>query len=198
VNRTDREIWQSARTLGDLGELTARWIEGDLRSQPGYYGPTDIEDPVMAPVLAALCRAGYMTTQSQAGVSGPGYDGECWRQCAAVEGLASEGTARRIAAVAEWNGLIVVLNEPPRRFSMRYGCETAVTVTWRAAEPVTSFGARLPRTHLRSDVTGYGECHRDAVNAVCVAWQVTVMDPKPGRPDLLWDTLTRALLVGAS
>ncbi len=35
MNRADRKAWRSARTLADLGELTARWIEGDLGEHPG-------------------------------------------------------------------------------------------------------------------------------------------------------------------
>ncbi len=36
MSRTDRRAWKQARTLAELGELTARWLEGDIASQPGY------------------------------------------------------------------------------------------------------------------------------------------------------------------
>jgi hypothetical protein len=28
MNRADRKLWAQARTLADLGELTAQWLEG--------------------------------------------------------------------------------------------------------------------------------------------------------------------------
>jgi hypothetical protein len=193
VNRHDREAWQSARTLGDLGELTAQWIEGKIGEQPGYNWPSDIEEPEMVRPLAALNRAGYMTAQSQAGFSGIGFDGLHWAQSAAVEGFADAVTARRIFNHANIAGLHPVIHEPPSRWSWRISYERAFIVTWHDGAPYTRFGAQLPRTHLRSGVTGYGMCHRDAKRAVCDAWQVTVIDPEPGRPGLLWATLTSAL-----
>jgi hypothetical protein len=36
-------------------------------------------------------------------------------------------------------------------------------------------------------------CHRDAVRALCSAWQVTVIDPEWGRPDVLWQVLEDAV-----
>ena len=48
MNRADRKLWAAARTLADLGELTARWLEGRIASQPGYaanYGPDQRRSP---------------------------------------------------------------------------------------------------------------------------------------------------------
>jgi len=36
MSRCDRRAWEQARTLLELGELVARWLEGDIASQPGY------------------------------------------------------------------------------------------------------------------------------------------------------------------
>ena len=54
------------------------------------------------------------------------------------------------------------------------------------------FGTIVPRRHIRDREVGYGVCHRDAVNALCTAWAVTVIDPEWGR-NTLWDVLDSAL-----
>lgn len=196
MNRADREAWQSARTFADLCELTARWIEGSVGEQPGYCGPTDIEDPEMTPVLAALCRAGYMTTCSQAGRSWLGGNGEHWEQLAAVEGFTDAGTASRIVNRATAAGLAVIACEPAPRHSRRVRYDRAVTVTWLNGQPFTVFGARIPGRDLRDPHVGYGTCDRAAVRELCAARQVTVIDPMPCRPEYLWNTLARTLIPG--
>jgi hypothetical protein len=182
VNRADRKAWQSARTFADLCELTARWIEGDLGEQPGYYGPTDIDDAEMVPVLAALNRAGCMTIQSQAGESG-----ENWQQCAAVEGFADATAARRIAGIAETGWMTVVVHEPPRWSQWRFRRGAEVTAQWISGRPGTAFGTGFPRRFLNGE---YGMCDRDAVRELCDAWQVAVIGPEPGRRSLLWAVLS--------
>ncbi|WP_031099057.1 DUF6919 domain-containing protein [Streptomyces sp. NRRL S-15] len=87
MSRADRRRWKSARTVADLGELMSLWLEGEIASRPGYaprYGP-DEETAHLVPSLAALCRAGYITTCSQPGSAGTGADGLWWEQRAAVE-----------------------------------------------------------------------------------------------------------------
>ncbi len=193
TGKSDLAAWQSARTLADLGELTARWIEGDLASQPGYCGPSDIEDPALVPFLAALNRAGFVTTGSQIGESGPGYDGAYWQQRAAVEGFASERTALALIRAAAACGLISVSYPPASMSRWRYRYDRSVTVTMREDRKITGFGVQLPRRHIRDSWLGYGICHRAAVDALCSAWQVTVIDPEWGRDDLLWHVLDLAV-----
>jgi hypothetical protein len=190
MNRAVREEWACARTLAGLGELTAQWIEGKVGEQPGYCGPSDLDDPErLAPVCAALCRAGFMTTGSQAGESGPGFGRARWEQRAAVEGFADCMTAGRLRCLARRAGLLAITHSPALlpRWRIRY--DRAVTVSRHDGQDCTWFGARLSRRHLASPVTGYGECGKDAVAAVCGAWQVAVIDPEWERPDLLWDVL---------
>jgi len=193
VTRSDLAAWQSARTLDDVGELTARWVEGDLASQPGYCGPCDIEDPALVPLLAALNRAGFVTTGSQTGESGPGYDGAHWQQRAAVEGFAGERTALALIRAAAAGGLISVSYPPSTLPRWRYHYSRSVTITMREDRKITGFGVQLPRRHIRDSWIGYGICHPDAVNALCSAWQVTVIDPEWGRPDMLWRALEQAV-----
>lgn len=190
--------WQSARTLADLGQLTARWLEGDLADVPGYSGPPDDETLPVVPMLARLNRAGYVTNGSQPGEAGPGYDGDWYEQRAAVEGFTDRALGLRLAAAARRAGLAVVAHDPASlpRWRIRYsGC---VPVTRAGGCTFTRFGAQLPRRHLRDGWTGYGACHPDAVAAVCGAWQVTVVDPVWGRPDRLWAALEGAITGGVA
>jgi hypothetical protein len=193
TGKSDLAAWQSARTLADLGELTARWIEGGLASQPGYCGPSDIEDRALVPLLAALNRAGFVTTGSQIGESGPGYDGAHWQQRAAVEGFAGPEMTSALIVAANDTGLTIVVRDPAGLPRWRYRYDRSVTVTMREDRKITGFGVQLPRRHIRDSWLGYGICHRDAVDALCSAWQVTVIDPEWGRADLLWRVLEQAV-----
>ena len=195
MSAADRRAWEAARTLDDLGELTARWLEGTIASQPGYEpgcGP-DPETAALIPVVARCNRAGYVTCGSQPAEAGTGYDGARWEQRAAVQGFAPAGVAGRIWEAAEAAGLTVITHAPATlpRYRIRYGHAEAVTV--RGGRPYTYFGAQLPRRHLRDRWTGYGICHPSAVTALCSAWQVTVLDPQWGRNDRLWPVLRDAL-----
>ena len=194
MSRADRQRWASARTLADLGELTAQWIEGRIGSQPGYYGPSDIEDPALIPVLARLNRAGFITTGSQAGLDeGDGRLARC-RQRAAVEGFADYAMVLEMAAAAGAGGLTAVVHAPRSLPRWRYRYDRAEVVTLMNGQTYTRFGVQVPRRHIRSAVTGYGICHRDAVTALFSAWQVTIIDPEWGRdPSPLWDVLGAAL-----
>lgn len=193
MSGNDRAEWGSARTLGDLGELTARWLEGGIGLQPGYCGPSDIEDPALVPVLARLNRAGFVTTGSQPAFDGPGYEGAHWQQRAAVEGFAAAGVALPLCVAAREAGLTVIVHDPAGLPRWRYGYGKSVTVTRRAGEHHTGFGVQLPRRHIRDAHIGYGICHPGAVDALCGAWQVTVIDPEWGRNDRLWDVVAAAV-----
>jgi hypothetical protein len=194
VLKSDLAAWQSARTLADLGDLTARWIEGGLASQPGYCGSSDVDDPErLVPLLARLNRAGFVTTGSQEAFNGTGYDGAHWQQRATVEGFATGVALMRFSDAAHDAGLLAVAYDPPSRFRWRYGYRDSVAVTTREGRYRTGFGVQLPRRHIRDGWIGYGMCHRDAVKALCGAWQLTLIDPEWGRPDVLWETLERAL-----
>jgi len=206
MNRDDRKLWASARTLDDLCELTAMWLEGAIASQPGYAancGPDDETLPLV-PVLVALNRAGVMTTGSQPGLDVVAADGSRWKQRAAVEFYfrAHDPAVLRLTRVARWAGLITVAHLPSSLPRWRYRYDQAVTVTRTdGCDPQcptrhedgcdwTWFGTQVPRRHIRSPHLGYGICHRDAVKAVCSAWQVTLIYPAWGREDSpLWALL---------
>jgi hypothetical protein len=184
MSRADRQRWKAARTLPDLAELMALWLEGRIDSRPGYqprYGP-DLESTDLIPVLAAANRAGYLTDASQPGAADTGFDGAWWEQKAAVTGfVADSGLLRRLVAAAEAVGLHVVLHDlldPPGTGD--------VIVTTRDGQPYTGFGQALSIKDL--DLMWRG-CHRQAVNAVAESTQLTLIDPEFGLSVRLWNVL---------
>ena len=90
-------------------------------------------------------------------------------------------------------GLTCVCHPPATLPRWRYRYDRSVTVTMREDRRVTGFGVQLPRRHIRDSWLGYGICHDDALDALCEAWQVTVIDPEWGRPDVLWRVLEQAI-----
>ena len=178
--RQDRRRWRTARTLADLGELTAQWLEGRISSRPGYEpccGPED-ETAHLVPVLAAANRAGYVTACSQ-----PGSDESVWRQRAGVEGLADQETA---TSLVDAMGDLVVVAVPVRHWWRRN--RHRIPVTTREGKPSTWFGMHLTRGQLAHE---FDVCHPAAISALARAWQVTVIDPVWGRDDVLWPRLSR-------
>ncbi len=196
MTNADSKAWASARTLRDLGQLTALWLEGDLATAPGYSSRPDDETAALVPVLAVLNRAGYVTNGSQPGDAGQGFNGGWWEQRAAVAGFAGLRVTRRLTTAALSAGLTVIAHDPAQLPRWRIGCRSSVAVTREDGQPVSWFGAHLSRRYLRDGWTGYGTCHRSAVSDVCRAWQVTIIDPQWGRPELLWQVLSSVVTGG--
>ncbi|MFF3982709.1 DUF6919 domain-containing protein [Streptomyces sp. NPDC001828] len=185
--RSAARAWSSARTLTDLGELTAQWLEGSLATLAGgaYRGGPDEETGPLVPVLAAVNRAGYVTTQSQPGLDGPAFDGRRWRQRAAVMCLTDTEGLQRLTRTARDAGLLLAVHRTCSRGPVR----DILATTWGGREH-TSFGGRVPKGYIRLEYRG---CHREAVRAAIDAHQVTLVDPVWGRDTLLWPALTEAL-----
>jgi hypothetical protein len=152
----------------------------------------------MVPVLAALNRAGFVTTGSQPGFDGGGHEGARWQQRAAVEGFSGRRAMLALTWAAGEAGLVVVAHDPASLPRWRVDHSRSAGVTRRHDRVVTRFGAHLPRRFIRDSWTGWGACHPDAAAALCGAWQVTVIDPGWGREGLLWDVLSRALCPAGS
>ncbi|MFF7764254.1 DUF6919 domain-containing protein [Streptomyces griseorubiginosus] len=189
MSRTDRARWRAARSIADLAELTALWLEGRIASHPGVMpncGPDD-ETSDLAPVLALANRHGYLTDNSQPGICGTGFDGRWWAQRAAVTGWvrcdrAGINLLNRIYAPAQAAGLIVCAD------SHRDG----VTVTSVDGHDYTTFGAPLSKRDLRTIWPSH-LIHADLFRQLHGAIQLTVVDPEWGRGELLWDVLAKAL-----
>lgn len=190
---SDLTAWRSARTLADLGELTARWLQGDIAQYPCYGGRPDAETVPLIPVLADLNRAGLITIYSSPGLDVRGADGARRQQRAAVEGfIAGTATAREFVANVGRAGMDVIVHHPDFRPRWRWRCDEEIPVTLRDDDEYTWFGQQLSRRDIRSRRLGWGICHRQALDALCSAWQVTVIDPTWGRPGVLWPVLSQA------
>jgi hypothetical protein len=182
MNRADRKRWASCRTLADLGGVTAGWLHGEVEQTPSHLGPPCAETKALIPVLAAVNRAGYVTDDSQPGV--PLHRGSGQR--AAVSGFAGDGMRLALREMADATGLLVT-SWRSSAVRTRYACR--VVVTARDGHPFTGYGAQESRADLH---WMYGEdCHPGAVEALCAAWQVCVIDPEFGRNDALWPALEK-------
>lgn len=178
MDQQSAEAWAGARTLGDLGQMTARWLEGDLPSQPAYapgFGP-DEETRDLIPALAAANRAGLLTNQSQPGCDAPGYDGAWWQQHAAVSGFTDDTGHSRLREAVEGTGLLLTAGRAhPRRTSY-------------SAAVDGMFGTVLSARDIRRM---YSACDAAAVETLVAAWQVTIQDPEYGESTRLWEALDR-------
>lgn len=185
--RADRRRWAGARSLAELGELMARWLEGELSVWPGYAvaGP-DEETADLIPLLARANRAGFLTDASQPGCDEPGFDGGRWEQRAAVSGLVGdEELLFALARVAETHRLTILV-----RTTDEAGQKPGVTATKVDGEPFTAFGLGLSRRDLRHIWQGVS---RPAIDEITGAVQVTLVDPVYGRNDRLWLALDEAV-----
>ncbi|MFJ9903936.1 DUF6919 domain-containing protein [Streptomyces sp. NPDC101152] len=179
-----RALWRAARTLDDLGELTAQWLEGRISYVLGYGTAAPDEETIpLVPVLADLNRHGYVTAFSQPGVP---LDEDGDGQRAAVSGFCTEQTAQRIKASLLRTELVVV--------AYPGGSDVApsIVATVYGGENVWVGGATSP-----SDLADeYGEgLGLAGLDALCNAWQVDILDPVWGRTGLLWERLS-AVWVG--
>ncbi|MCX4707190.1 hypothetical protein [Streptomyces sp. NBC_01373] len=187
MSRADRRLWKSAKTVADLGELMARWLEGEIDSRPGYqprFGP-DEETGHLVPTLAGLCRAGYVTTCSQPGFAGTGADGMWWEQRAAVELVVTDADLlHRLVDAASAAGFITRIND--HRHGGGYQ-DDAVVVTTRDGEPVTAFGGRISRADMAIQWPGLD---RALYDQVAHGTYVSIVAPEYGTAgERLWVVL---------
>ena len=178
----DRAAWGQAITLEELGELTARWIEGTLGYNPGYGGDPDPETGPIAEALASFNRRGYMTTFSQPGEP---LDDEGCAQRASVEGYATEATARRLGTLALRTDLLLFIYAPGN-----YEAGYQVPVTIQEFRPFTWTGAyhgQFALEHYAEDLSP------EAVAELAEAWTVSIIDPSWGREGYLWDHVSAVL-----
>lgn len=178
----DEARWFGARTLADLGELTAQWLEGVITSHPGDSGRPDPETGDLIPVLAACNRAGFVTNDSQPGEPGDAYE----PQRAAVTGYASTETLARLCRHLAGTGLALVVHAPVRQVTSDDG---VIVITASDDEYYTRCGGPISAEDLRRE---YGEdLNPDAIGALSSAWQVSIVDLEWGRNDVLWPALER-------
>lgn len=195
--------WAHAHTLVDLGEMTARWVLGEVGVVPGQDCEPDPETVEISDYLVAINLLGLVTDFSQPAAEA---DGErLTSQRAAVSGWCTPENARRLTRVTlEWD-LIVLLNEPDTY------CYTQIPITqdpggptegrsdayaiWDTAEDVagafTFLGSGMDPS--ASEAVFADICPPDALQAVRAAWYVAALDPVWGRRHELWTALIDAL-----
>lgn len=192
IERADRKLWAEARTLADLGEGMALWLEGEITSRPGYYGPTDLDSPELTALCAALCRAGLVTDNSQQGGNWTYQGRDVWARDA-IDGFCDDTTLGRLHDATWSTPLIVTARRTKRRFRRHASDGGRVSVTEVAGRIYTTFGGQMWPGCLDSIWDGIGkQAYREVLNA----WHIAVVDPKWGRTDLLIDTLTSRFLAG--
>ncbi|WP_331740045.1 hypothetical protein OH749_31210 (plasmid) [Streptomyces albidoflavus] len=189
MSRADRRTWRAARTVTDLGELMARWLEGDIASRPGYearWGPEDETTPLV-PTLAALCRAGYITTGSQPGLTDLGANGGWWEQHAWID-LVVTDRALLDRLVATVDGVMLVRVHDHHRGAPAANAGPPVVATTCDGEPRMEVGARTRAIDMPRLWPGL---HRDLYEEITHGWYVTVVAPTAGSGGdrLLWDLL---------
>ncbi|MCM3884164.1 hypothetical protein [Frankia sp. R82] len=178
--------WRSATSLDDLGELTARWLLGDIPAIPGQAGRPDLETAEIRDALVTLNRGGLVTTMSQPQAAGTG-----WRQRAAVTGLASADVARRLETACRRAGLGVGVVSPGERHRWHRDSSRAATVGEIRGSVSVLVGA-VESTHALRLLWG-PHLSRSGLAVVLGACEVFAYDPEWTRSGLLWDTLTRAI-----
>jgi len=177
----DVAAWKAAKSVKDLGELTARWLEGDVKYQPGYFGEPAEETIPLVEFLASVNRAGFYTTNSQPGEPIKDWSGQ--RAC--VEGFCQEQLAKKISSALLKTDLVMIAT-PPGAASDVQICITIdddKECTWVGGP--TELG---PIVDLYDD-----ELDALALAALLTAWQVCIIDPVWGRNDLLWTRLVEAI-----
>ena len=177
----DLAAWSTARSLSDLGELTAQFLEGKLGQTPSNWGPPNDETRVLVPVLVATNRAGFVTHMSQPGQPA-GADG--WEQRAKVSGFAGDEAFVRLVAAAAGSDLIITAARAGQENTGPFYC-----ITRQGERENTWDGCADSRKSLRYDYGSF--CAPQAVDALCAAWQVTLIDPEWGRNDVLWSVLAQ-------
>lgn len=176
MGESGRVEWQHASDLGDLGRLTARWLEGDLTYHPGRTGP--VRATARVTVLAALNRAGFFTTWSQIGAQV--VDGCGLRP--AVGGFCDRTVVAQIEQATLITPLIVVAFPPS---VLSNGLQIPVRVEGGAAH--AWIGTVTSRATIEEAYGG--RVSQQALLALEEAWQVTVLDPRWDDHELLWTTL---------
>lgn len=180
MSRADRARWQAARTLTDLGKVTAAWWEGTVRSLPGHRA-NHRPNPALAEHATALAtanRAGFLILTAQAGV----INGQL-QQRAAVQGFATDpALIRRLVDAAEKAGIEIALGDWYDAFYDGPG--TGITVTAGGGRDVV-FGQALGMAELKARWPKLPH----AVDAVAPALQITLADRQFGPSTLLWDML---------
>ncbi|MFE2164862.1 DUF6919 domain-containing protein [Streptomyces sp. NPDC059447] len=174
-------VWRESRSIADLGQNMALWLEGRGPAWPGYGADFGYEEEAdvrhLVPVLAAAGRAGFVTTCSQ-----PGYESGGTRQRAWVEGI-----------VHDRNPLLGRLLGLERQgFTVIRGSRTPhLVLTEEDGHPFTTLGYRARRDWMAREWHGVSRHalrelrqHGVTLHLIDMTW---------GRDNRLWPALANAV-----
>lgn len=169
MRRRDRRAWAAARDLPGLGLLVTRWLAGEIRETPSHCGRPDPETARIAPVLAAVNRAGMVTENSQP----------------------ASLPAEAALAGCPWNAWVALYAGDAALAALRRAAEgSPVEIRTACRGGVHSGHDGDRRGCPRTSLDGFwGERAPHARAAVGLAWYVLLADPEPGRDDRLWPLL---------
>ena len=178
--------WSQAVCLADMCRLTVDWLEGRTDRLPAYEEPCDVDEaPGLREGLVVLNRAGLLTDGSQEGVDAV-CGGRRLVQYAGVTGFADDAGWEALQSVVGHHADLETFAHPgAKRFRVLGRGLPGVWVTFVDNRPFTNFGRQLAASDLR---WMYEECPPVALDALCAAWQFTVIDTERGR-NTLWPLL---------
>jgi hypothetical protein len=209
MSRDDVEAWESAYSLVELGGNTALWLDGVIKSQPGYLprcGP-DPETTEITGVLATINRLGFVTDGSQPGereelVPPPAdqqrcaahemADGFFYEQRAAVEGWADDAMTDKLRVLAQDNRFHFIAQKPRLiwGWGRDYGLAVPVTRIVRPDTEIvrveTCFGAQRSRNEVER---AWYPCNPVMIRKILASWSVTIVDDEWGPSERLWKAL---------
>jgi hypothetical protein len=175
----DRALWRNARTLKEAQELTAQWLEGRIHYLPMYLDASFA--PETAPIagdLAALNRAGFLTTDSQPGNQED--DGSAQRQY--VTGFCQDAVLDALMLISTSTDLVVISHH---HLASNHA---SIPVSTDGGEPFTWLGRQ------EGDHEGWErEANAYLSSELAQAWYVEIFDPVWGRNELLLPTVLKAL-----
>ena len=191
--------WTAARTLDDLGECVALWLERRLPHMPTSYYCDDVgrETTHLVPTLTRLNRSGKFITECSQPACTPNkraYGGERpWQRAAIMGYVPSRWLPAVRRQLSGLSGVELHITPPgaPHQDATMVSCLTQTRTpirlfgyVWSPAEVAEHFGG----------IPGWDDhpgLHRTVIGDLLGCYQVSVVDTVWGRNDVLWAALQR-------
>jgi len=175
-------LWQAATSLNEVGELTAKWIEGTLPFYPLDGSETIYDEGLpLRETLAFYNRNGFITTFSQPAEE---LDEEGFAQRACVEGFANEEVSKKLETISLSTSLLVFI------FDNDFNEGYRIPITLGSFRPFTWCGDFSKNHYLEIFETVLSE---NALYEIELSTQVVIIDLQWGRKDFLWEQITKVL-----
>jgi hypothetical protein len=185
-----QDRWHTARTLADLGGLTAAFFSGytDYHPEQMQGDQHHTDDPTIALTIADLNAAGFVTVDYLPGVSLT--QGRAVEQRAAVQGFCDTITLEWLTAgLYGTRHQVVVTSTAPGGLGITQDLNPGVPVLGVNGRTMVRFGRQFTTTQIR-DVLYGGILTDQAADTLITSWNVTIFDPVWDSADL-WPVLAR-------